>query len=220
MPLLLVSAYFAAKNSLRGRLVWTALVFYFVYVYGMMSFESAYNQLFLVYVATFSLSLYTFAASLLTLDVNRIKESFVNVPVKLTAGFIFLIGVMILLMWLGLISGTLGTLAAGQRPAVLETYTTLVIQALDLGVIVPLCLITGYLLLKKNAWGYTLASLILIKGATLGTAVLSMALFMALNGVEVVLPEVIIFVLLVTISVVMAFVYYGKMKAPAVAGVA
>ena len=47
-----------------------------------------------------------------------------------------------------------------------------------------------------------------------------MALFMALNGVEVVLPEVVIFVLLVTISVVLAFAYYGKMKAPAVAGVA
>ena len=101
VPLLLVSAYFAAKGSLRGRLVWTALVFYFVYVYGMMSFESAYNQLFLVYVATFSLSLYTFAASLLTLDVNRVKESLVNAPVKLTAGFMFLIGIMISLMWLG-----------------------------------------------------------------------------------------------------------------------
>jgi hypothetical protein len=220
VPLLLVSAYFAAKGSLRGRLVWTAMVFYFVYVYGMMSFESAYNQLFLVYVAAFSLSLYTFAGSLLTLDVNMVKESFADAPVKLTAGFMFLVGIMISLMWLALISGTFGALADGQRPAVLETYTTLVIQALDLGVIVPLCMIAGYLLLKRNAWGYTLASLILIKGATLGTAVLSMALFMALNGVEVVLPEVVIFVLLVATSVVLAFLYYGKMKAPAVAGLA
>lgn len=217
VPLLLVSSYFATKGSLRGRLVWTALVFYFVYVYGMMSFESAYNQLFLVYVAIFSLSLYTFAASLLTLDVNVVKESFSNVPLKLTAGFMFLIGIMISLMWLGIISGTFGDLAAGQRPAVLETYTTMVIQALDLGVIVPLCLITGYLLMKKNAWGYTLASLILIKGATLGTAVLSMALFMALDGVEVVLPEVVIFVLLVAGALAMTIVFYGKMKAPDIA---
>lgn len=220
VPLLLVSAYFASKGSLRSRLVWTAMTFYFAYVYGMMAFESAYNQLFLVYVATFSLSLYTFAASLLTLNVNRVKESFADAPVKPIAGFMFLIGIMISLMWLALISGTFGALASDQRPAVLETYTTLVIQALDLGVIVPMCMIAGYLLLKRNAWGYTLASLILIKGATLGTAVLSMALFMTLNGVEVVLPQVVIFVLLVATSVVLAFAYYGKMKAPAAAGVA
>ncbi len=37
----------------------------------------------------------------------------------------------------------------------------------------------------------------LIKGITLGTGVLSMALFMAQAGVEVVLPEVVFFVVLV-----------------------
>lgn len=214
VPLLLVSAYFTSKGSLRSRLIWTGTVFFFLYTYASQSFLTAYNQLFLVYVAAFSIALYTFAYSILTLDVNKVKESLTHAPVNVTAGFMFLICILVGLMWLGLI---IPPMMAGQRPGALETYTTLVIQALDLGIIVPLAGITGILLLKRDPWGYTLASLILIKGITLGTGVLSMVLFMAMNGVEIVLPQVIVFVVLVTIAFVLAAVFYGKMKVPAIA---
>jgi hypothetical protein len=212
VPLLLVSTYYAAKGSLRGRLIWTGMIFYFLYVYGMMSFLSAYNQLFLVYVAAFSLSLYTFAYSVLTLDVNRVKESFKGAPVTVAAAFMFLVVLGISAMWLGLI---IGPLLSGQRPPALENYTTLVVQALDLGVIVPMAAITGILLLKREAWGYALASLIFVKGITLGTAVLTMALFMSLNGVEIVIPQVVMFVILVLGAAALAAVFYGKMNTKA-----
>lgn len=217
VPLLLVSAYYAANGSLRGRLIWTGTVFFFLYTYASMCFLTAYNQLFLVYVAIFSLSLYTFAYSVLTLDVNQVKQSLAHAPVNVTAAFMFLICIAVGLMWLAMI---VPPLMAGERPAALETYTTLVIQALDLGVIVPLAAITGTLLLKREAWGYTLASLVLIKGLTLGTGILSMVLFMALNGVEVVIPQVIMFIVLTTCALALAVVFYGKMKAPATAGIA
>jgi hypothetical protein len=215
VPLLLVSGFYASKESLRGRLIWMGTVFFFLYTYASMCFLSAYNQLFLVYVALFSLSLYTFAYSLLTLDVGQVKESMARAPVRVTAAFMFLICIAVGLMWLAMI---IPPLMAGERPAVLETYTTLVIQALDLGIVVPLAGIAGALLLKRDAWGYTLASLILIKGFTLGTGVLSMALFMALNGVEVVIPQVILFVVLTACALALAVVFYGKMKAPAMSG--
>lgn len=211
VPLLLVSAYFAANGSLRGRLVWMGTVFYFLYVYAMLSFMAAYNVYFLIYVALFSLSLYTFAVSVLTLDVKKVKDSLSpKMPVKAVAGFMFLVAIAITGMWLGAI---VPSLMAGQAPEMLETYTTLVIQAMDLGIIVPLAAITGYMLLRKNAWGYALASLVLIKGVTLGTAVLSMAAFMSMNGVEVVIPQVVIFVLLVTCSAILAVMFYGNIKA-------
>ncbi|MGA9140148.1 MAG: hypothetical protein WBZ29_07985 [Methanocella sp.] len=212
VPLLLVSAFFAAKGSLRGRLVWTGTVFFFLYTYASQSFLTAYNHMFLVYVAAFSLSLYTFAASMLTLDVSQVKESLSGAPVRAAAGFVFFIGIVVLLMWLALI---VPSLIAGERPAALETYTTLVIQALDLGVIAPMALITGYLLLKKDAWGYTLASLIFIKGITLGTGVLSMAAFMAMDGVEIVIPQVVAFIILTLGALVLAMAFYGKMNARA-----
>ncbi len=213
VPLLLVSAYFAAKGSLRGRLVWTGTVFFFLYTYASQSFLTAYNPMFLVYVAAFSLSLYTFAASVLTLDAGQIRASFQGVPVRATAGFMFLVSIALVLMWIGGI--ILPSLIQGERPAALETYTTLVIQALDLGVIAPLAAITGVLLLKRDAWGYALASLVLIKGITLGTGVVMMGLFQIMDGVEAPLPMLAIFVLLTLGSLALAIVFYGKMKIPA-----
>jgi hypothetical protein len=213
VPMLLISAYYTANGSLRSKLIWMGTIFYFLYVYAMLSFMAAYNQLFLVYVAIYSLCMFTFVWSLITLDAGRVQKSLTNAPIKLAAGFMFLIVLAVSAMWLSIV---IGSLMSGERPAILETYTTLVIQAMDLGIIVPLAAITGILLLKKNAWGYALASLVLIKGITLGTAVLSMALFMWLNGVEIVIPQVIMFVVLVLISIALAILFYGKMKDPGI----
>jgi hypothetical protein len=177
-----------------------------------MSFLTAYNQLFLVYVAIFSLSLYTFAYSIMTLNAGRVKEDMASAPVRITAAFIFFIAAMITLMWLSMI---IPSLITGQRPADLETYTTLVIQALDLGVVIPLAIITGILLLKRDPWGYALASIILIHGITLGTAILSMILFMYLNGVAIVLPQAVLFIVLVACSLGLAWQFYGKKKVSA-----
>jgi hypothetical protein len=215
VPLLLISAFYAAKGSLRGRLVWTGTVFFFLYTYASQSFLTVYNYMFLVYVAAFSLSLYTFAASVLTLDVQKVKESFADAPIKITGYFMYFIAGAIALMWLGLI---IPPLMNGGQPAALETYTTLVIQALDLGVVVPLAAITGTLLLKREAWGYALASLVLIKCITLGTGVVSMGLFEIKDGVDVALPMLAIFVLLTMGALALTAVFYGKMKVPASAG--
>lgn len=211
VPLLLISAYFAAKGLLRGKLIWIGTVFYFLYVYASMSFLATYNQFFLIYVAIFSLSLYTLSASLLTLNVRQIKENFSDAPVKATAYFMFFFGIMVSLMWLSII---IPSAITGERPAMLETYTTLVIQALDLGIVAPLGFITGMLLLKRDAWGYALASIVLIKCVTLGTAVLSMALIMMLDGIEVTIPQLILFAVLTLGALAFAIMLYSKMKAP------
>jgi hypothetical protein len=210
VPLLVATTYFAAKGSLKGRLAWTGMVFYFLYTYAMMSYTTAYNQLFLVYVAIYSLSLFAIGASLLTLDVNRVKESLPGAPIKAAAAFMFAVSLMLLAMWLGDI---IPSLMAGQAPARLETYTTLVIQAMDLGILVPLGIVTGTLLLRRNAWGYALASIFFIKGATYGTAVLSMGLFQALNGIEVSVPFVLALLVLVACATGLAVAFYGRMGA-------
>jgi hypothetical protein len=214
VPLLLISAYFAVKGSMRGLLIWTGTLFYFLYVYADLTFMMSYNQLFLAYVAIYSLSLFALAAVLLTLDIKRIKESLAGAPVKVTAYFMIFMGALVALMWLSFI---IPPLMSGQRPALLEDYTTLVVQALDLGIVVPLSILTGMLLLKGNAWGYALASIVLIKVTTIGIAVLSMALFMVLSGVEVNAIQNLIFVAMVACSLVLTSAFYGKMKAPAMA---
>lgn len=53
------------------------------------------------------------------------------------------------------------------------------IQAMDLGIIVPVCILSGILLLRRQPWGYLLASVGLTKFLTLGIAVSLMGLNMA-----------------------------------------
>lgn len=210
VPILLGSLYLIFQNSLRGRLIWMGTVFYFLYTYASMSFLASYNQLFLVYVALFGLSLYTFLGELVSLDINNIKESFAPGKInKITAAFLVIMGLMLALMWIKMI---LESLFTGNAPVALEIYTTLVIQALDLGVIVPASILTGYLLIKEKAWGYALAAIVLIKVSLLGTAIISMILFMAQNGVDVALGQVLFFSLVTVFGILISAAFYRRIN--------
>ena len=210
LPLLVLSIYLIARKSLKGKLMWMGIMFYFIYTYASMSFLASYNQLFLVYVAIFALSLYTFMGELLTMKIENIKETFAPGNInKITAIFLILAGLMLAGMWISMI---VGSLISGVAPPALESYTTLVIQALDLAVVVPASIIAGYLLIKNKLWGYILASIFLIKASLLGTAILSMILFMVLKGVNVAMAQVIFFFLLTAVGIIIALAFYNNIQ--------
>jgi hypothetical protein len=77
----------------------------------------------------------------------------------LIAGLLFFAGGFLLLAWLGRIGPTM----FGNRTPALENVTSMFIQAMDLGLIVPLCLLSGTLLRRSNPWGYLLASIGMMK---------------------------------------------------------
>jgi hypothetical protein len=205
VPLLAVSAWFALRGSLRGQLLLTGALGFFLYTYMSMAMLAAYNSLFLVYVALFSLSLFAFILSMLSFDLSDLKSHFSpGLPVGWLAALLFLVAGFLLLAWLGRI---VPPLLAGETPA-LENSTTLVIQAMDLGLIVPLAVLSGILLLRRSSWGYLLASVALIKGATLGLGVSAMGINMSLRGVGdspvIVVPFLILTLLsLVAVAVLM-----------------
>ena len=99
----------------------------------------------------------------------------------------------------------LGRIAAAYQPTpLLENVTSMFIQAMDLGIIVPVSALAGVLLLKRSAWGYLLASVMLVKGITLGLAVALMALNMARVGVPISLIELVVFPLFAVANAAMA----------------
>ncbi|ADZ09080.1 hypothetical protein Metbo_0829 [Methanobacterium lacus] len=210
VPLLLISIYLIHGNSMRGRLIWMGTLFYFTYTYASMSFLASYNQLFLVYVAIFSISMYTLLGELVTTKFTGLKSKFnPGKLTKITASFLIFIALMLSLMWLKLI---IDSIITGTAPAALEGYTTLVIQALDLGVLVPFAIISAVLLLKNNEWGYILTSIFLIKATLIGTAILSMIVFMVLNGVYVDPGQIIIFTTMTILGILVAFGFYRKIN--------
>jgi len=183
VPLLITGIVLSRKGLLRGQLLLTGALGFFLYTYGSMSFLTAFNPFFLIYVALFSLSLFGFIFSMKDLDVDeisrRISDGF---PRRSIAAYFIIIAVFLTLAWLGLVASPSLT---WSPPAGLESAITMVIQALDLGIIVPTSFLTAYLLFKKQPWGYALSSVMLLKILTMGAALISMITVQILSGVDV-----------------------------------
>jgi hypothetical protein len=201
LPLLVVSAWLALRGSLRGRLLLAGTLGFFLYTYMSMSMLTAYNALFLVYVALFTFSLYAFVLTLLSFDLADLPRHFsAQLPRGWIAGVLFAIGGFLFLAWMARI---VAPMVQHQVPA-LENTTTLVIQTMDLGLIVPLAILSGILLLRRSAWGYLLASVAVLKGLTMALAVSTMGINMILAGVPDSLAIVIPFLILTLLNLVTA----------------
>jgi len=203
LPLLAVSAWKAFRGSLRGRLVLTGTLGFFLYTYMSLAFLAAYNALFLVYVALFGLSLYAFIMSMMSFDLQSLPDQFSNkLPRGWIAGLMFLVGGFLVLAWLGRIIPP----SLEHSTPILENSTTLVIQAMDLALIVPLTLLSGILLLRRNPWGYLLSSVTLLKGLTLGLGVSAMAINMTRRGVPDSMGVMVPFLVITLLNLIMSVV--------------
>jgi hypothetical protein len=202
LPLLIISTWMAFHGSLRGRLLLTGTMGFFLYTYMSMSMLTSYNALFLVYVALFTMSLYAFILCMLSFDLDELPRHFSEkLPRGWIAGVLFAVGGFLFLAWIGRV---VPELLDSESPALLENTTTRVIQAMDLALIVPLAVLSGVLLLRRSAWGYLLASVSILKGLTMSLAVSTMAVNMALMGVPDSLAVMIPFLALTALTMVMA----------------
>lgn len=202
LPLLLGSLFFALRGSLRARLLLAGTLGFFLYTYTSMAFLAHVNPLFLIYVALMSLSLYAFILCLLTFDLNTLPQHFTpGLPRRTIAGLMFATAAFLTLAWTGRI---VPFQLQGQTPPGLESYTTFVIQAMDLGFIVPLAVLAGVLLWRRSAWGYLLASVAVMKFLTMGVAVSAMGVNMALNSVPISPIELGVFPTLSVINIALA----------------
>jgi hypothetical protein len=162
LPLLAVAIYLSQRDSLRGRLFLAGLLFYFFYVYLMIMTLDSFNFLFLVYVAIFALSAVGFFMNLQRIDVARLPQQVSKqFPGAWIAGFSFTFSAVLLLLWLGRI---LPLMSSGQFPAELAGLTTMTTQGFDLGMLVPLGISNGVLLLRRSPLAYLLSGVLLSFG--------------------------------------------------------
>jgi hypothetical protein len=201
LPLLVASFRLARRGSLRGRLLLTGTLGFFLYTYMSMCFGAAYNSFFLVYVALFGLSLYAFILSMMSFDLAALPARFSDrLPRRGIAGVFFFTAAFLALAWLGRIAATF---APGAIPA-LENITSMFIQAMDLALIVPLCVLAAILLLRRSPWGYLLASVAVLKFVTMGLAVSLMGLNQARVGAPVSAVELVVFPIITLLNLALA----------------
>ena len=201
LPLLVASFWLARRGSLRGRLLLTGTLGFFLYTYMSMCFGAAYNSFFLVYVALFGLSLYAFILSMMSFDLAALPARFSDrLPRRGIASVFFFTAAFLALAWLGRIAATF---APGAIPA-LENITSMFIQAMDLALIVPLCVLAAILLLRRSPWGYLLASVAVLKFVTMGLAVSLMGLNQARVGAPVSAVELVVFPIITLLNLALA----------------
>jgi uncharacterized membrane protein len=71
-------------------------------------------------------------------------------------------------------------------PDALNHFTTLIVQGLDLGLLLPVCFVSGWLLIKKESLGYLSGTVYLVFLSFLMTALVAKIIAMAINGVNVI----------------------------------
>lgn len=179
IPLLIISLYLSRKGSLKGRLLLTGTLSYFLYTYTQFTCI-AYNQIFLVYVTLMALSLYAFILTMMSFDMKELSLSFDRkLPVKLLGGFQIFTALGLALNWLGDI---ISSLIKGTMPTALLHYTSIPVYSMDLGLVVPTFILSAILIIKRRPFGYLLSSIMIIKAFTMWIALTSMTVALAVEG--------------------------------------
>jgi hypothetical protein len=214
LPTLIISAFFAIRGSPTGRLIWLGVLVYLVYTYAVAAFDVRFNPLFLVYVALLGCSLYALIGGLVTTDVNNIKGGFTNkTPVRVVSVYLAVLAVLFYFMWL---SEIIPSLAAGNIPQSIQQNgtPTNAVHVLDISWILPAFLITAFRLWRKQALGYTLAGGLLTYCVLLILAVLGMVVFMVQKGQPIVIPQLVIFGIILALNLGMLVWYMSNVSSP------
>lgn len=203
VPLLLIGAYHTRKGSLKCRFVLAGTLGYLLVTYLLYLNMGMYNELFLVYAALLGLTFFSFFLVITGFDLSTIKKEFNDeTPHRFAGGFLIFVSISIGLMWLGIIIPPL--LDGSIYPKALEHYTTLVVQGIDLGLLLPISFVSGFLFIKKSSWGYLFAPVYLVFLSILMTALSAKITGMGILGFNIV-PAVYIIPIFNIVSVVTTF---------------
>lgn len=207
VPALLFSLPFLRRGSLRARLFVLGVLAYFTYQYFEYAMALAYGPMFAVYVSIGALSVTGIALLAGGLDLEtlraRVSDRF---PRRAMIGFGIFMAVLLAGMWLPLIAQTWDATSVPQ----LNGGTTLVVQAFDLGFLVPLGLFTAVTVKRGLAVGYVLSAIVVVKGMAMGAGIASMLIveWMATGVAQV--PPIVLFAAVSLVCAALAWRVFGS----------
>lgn len=161
-PVVAIAMRAAARGSLVARIVWLGGVGYLLYQAILSSFSIQFNELFLLYVASLSLGVWTFVAVLATIDVAelaaRVPPRF---PARLVGGYLVATALAFGALWL---ADVLPAVTSGARPVSLQgtTLATNPVQVIDFAFTLPVSFVAGLWLWRRRPWGYLLGGAMLV----------------------------------------------------------
>lgn len=186
IPLFVLAITLYNRGSLRGGLLLNGVLAFFLYNSASIALGAAYNNLFLLYIAYFSASVFAFVLTFKSIDVQTLSSQIIpGLPHRGIAALMFVSGMALFFAWLGDI---IGPLLQGGVPGI-ASYTTEVTYVFDLGIVAPVCILAGILILRRAPISYLLTSIMLIMLAIVGLMVTTQTVFQLLAGITLTTGE-------------------------------
>lgn len=189
VPLLLYATLRYHQGSLRGGLLLLGTLVYYLYLYSSYSLGIAFNPLFLVYIALFSASLFTFILLFATIDRQLLTDHLAaDLPRRGIAVFLLVSALATTVIWL---QPLLTALLQHRAPFLLGSYTTSITDVLDLGIITPSLLMAGVWVWRRNPLGYLIAFALLVLEIMLTPMIVAQSISQLRAGVTFTPAEII-----------------------------
>jgi hypothetical protein len=207
IPMLFISLGIYNRGSVRGKILLAGTLAYFLVTYLFFTLMAMYNQLFLLWVINLSLCFYSFLIVFTSVDGREIYFN-TSLPNKFIGGFLMFCSTAIALLWLSVI---IPPMLKHSVPEEVEHYTTLVVQALDLSILLPASFISGWLLYKRRDFGFIIAPVYIVFLTLLMLALTAKVMAMGILGYNII-PVVYIIPSFALITLICFIIIFSKLK--------
>jgi len=212
VPILLISGIKGYRGSIPARLVWLGTQGYLLYNLVIYALGVKFNALFLVYVATLSLSFFATLFTIPFIPLGQVAEAYGPRAPRKTIAIVFL--VLAIQTAAFDLREDITAILTGQVPQSVAQATTPVnfIHVLDLGFLLPALCVTAILLFRRKASGYALAPALLTLLAIMSLELVSILTVMGRAGFGMSIPMIVFFIVLGVGFMVLLWFYLSVAK--------
>lgn len=194
VPATLYLLYHTKKGSMKARTALIGIMAYYTYTFLSYVILFKLNEGFLLYTAAVATSLYGTLLLLAGINLGNLKITPSDSTKKYTPIVIGFILLVVVVLWTPDLAYFYTTGLHPER-ILADNVHTLAIHFQDLALVVPLSILTIWLLRKDEKMGYILAPILLVKAVSIGLAVLGMIVAMLYMGTPAVIGEIMIFII-------------------------
>jgi hypothetical protein len=190
VPALLITSIWVARGSFRGRLIAAGMLGYFAYMYLEYAVTWAFGPLFPLFVAIYAASLVGLVWIGARLAGQGLTDRFdARFPRRRWAAISLGMAFLLTVLWAERIVQGL----SGEIAGLLHGETTMTIQALDLGLMVPASVVIAVFALRRNPAGLAAAAAFAVTFTAMSAAIGSMLVSAWLVTGTLELPPIVIF---------------------------
>jgi hypothetical protein len=181
-PVLIASMLLARRGSRAAQAVWLGALAYSLYNYAYYVFGAAFNDIFVLHIALFSLSIAALVLAVANIDVGEIAVRFHGVRVaRVIGGFLAVVGSVLGGLWLFL---AIRFAVTGELIAGLPRDGVHLVFAIDTSLLVPALVISGILLWRRTSRGFVFGTAMAVMGAIYQANLLVAGVFQANSHVS------------------------------------